>query len=230
MERSPLNKLSPELRNTIYAMTVCEPEGICLYVNNVLRTSELPPLQVSGLTETCKQIREECLPMMFSVNCFTFRTSILGEYQSFDERVVVDRSRLVKQKLQRALKSMGGGMAHIRTIEVDLGCFRMFDQVVREMTMYGTITKLKQVLSVTKADVVVVFGLQWAPEGLFPNSTLSDITLPPSDMEKAEHGVKGRIDGAKAELEMMYPPDYQDWKFMLTDCEATMHRLFDLLY
>lgn len=66
MENSSFAKLSPELRNQIYE----------LVLRSNRTTLELRDIKsYSGLTQTCRQIRAESLPMLFALNNFAFTTS-----------------------------------------------------------------------------------------------------------------------------------------------------------
>ncbi|KAK3708566.1 hypothetical protein LTR37_011461 [Vermiconidia calcicola] len=234
MERSPFEKLSAELRNTIYAMVVYEPCEIRFdwrEADDAWVTSEPGPLRGSGLTETCKQIREECLPMMFSMNCFTFRTSILGDSEELlDEQNVVGRLSLVTNKLKTALNSMGRGVADIRTIEIGLGCWNLIDGSMREIIMYGTITKLKQVLSVTEANVVAVFEVVWDAGWTGGEYKLLDLALPLSNRERAEHEVRRVLYSIRKELKSYIKRSGHDPTSNLDYFEACLYDLLDLLY
>lgn len=72
MELSPFSRLSAELRNEIYELTVILPESIAPAQpgnsNGTNKSVNLP-----GILHCCRQIREECLQMFYASNTFNFR-------------------------------------------------------------------------------------------------------------------------------------------------------------
>jgi len=72
MESSSLNKLPPELRNSIYELALCPAEDITFSMlgDSRLMSNPSPTQRVLALTATCKQIRDECLLMFYAQNEF----------------------------------------------------------------------------------------------------------------------------------------------------------------
>lgn len=78
MDASPLNKLPAELRNNIYELALHNPGGIdidVMFANKIITAQASQ--QLLALTETCKQIRQESLPLFYATNTFSFATSDL---------------------------------------------------------------------------------------------------------------------------------------------------------
>ena len=66
MENSTFAKLSPELRNQIYELVLSSNRA----------TLELHDIKAyNGLSQTCRQIRNESQPMLYGLNNFAFTTS-----------------------------------------------------------------------------------------------------------------------------------------------------------
>ncbi|KAK5129819.1 hypothetical protein LTR08_002796 [Meristemomyces frigidus] len=78
MDNSPFNDLPAELRVRIYTAALCPTEGvgISFALDKDWNTPNERPVYLSSkarllaLTATCKQMREECTPVFFSVNTF----------------------------------------------------------------------------------------------------------------------------------------------------------------
>lgn len=72
MEHSPLGKLAPELRNEIYKLVLCPPQGLRIH----LASPELKILPDSGystaLKQTCKQVFNESKGYLFADNRVSF--------------------------------------------------------------------------------------------------------------------------------------------------------------
>ena len=82
MDRSPLAKLPPELRNRIYDFTLtCDSpiKILCTTNPETRRLRAYSPIAARNhplaLTETCKQLHEECTQLFYAVNIFVFPAS-----------------------------------------------------------------------------------------------------------------------------------------------------------
>lgn len=66
---SPLGRLPPEIRNTIYTMTLAQPHGIIYWKSAWVPLEDGAPLtQALNIRATCKQIRDETESMFFDLN------------------------------------------------------------------------------------------------------------------------------------------------------------------
>ncbi|KAK4544186.1 hypothetical protein LTR36_004396 [Oleoguttula mirabilis] len=84
MDRSPLAKLSPELRNSIWKLLVTEDEP--LQVSVTLPTTVVPP----PITKVCRQIRSECHLMFYAMNTFRLDIPSGDECAAEGEAAVTD--------------------------------------------------------------------------------------------------------------------------------------------
>ncbi|KAK5681845.1 hypothetical protein LTS10_006378 [Elasticomyces elasticus] len=74
-EKPPLLDLCPELRNKIYDLVVSSPHGIIVLGNKSVDKAAIsapPPRGALALSQTCRQLRQETLPMLFSCNTVAF--------------------------------------------------------------------------------------------------------------------------------------------------------------
>ncbi|KAK3617701.1 hypothetical protein LTR56_025117 [Elasticomyces elasticus] len=90
-EKPPLLALAAELRNQIYDLVVPSHNGyIMLGMTSGNETDEEkaisppPPRGALAMSQTCQQLRQETLPMLFSCNTFFFRV----EYYLNDDELV----------------------------------------------------------------------------------------------------------------------------------------------
>ncbi|KAK3708567.1 hypothetical protein LTR37_011462 [Vermiconidia calcicola] len=126
MDDSPFGKLAPELRNTIYEMTVESPDQISLWFkksdNKTWRWSH--PVQELALPATCKQIRSESLPLFFSTNTFRLSSNILNELDGPVQRC--DSVSRHTQAIKIWIREIGEGAKYLRDVNIDLGQWNMF--------------------------------------------------------------------------------------------------------
>ncbi|CZT19171.1 uncharacterized protein RCC_05017 [Ramularia collo-cygni] len=73
--RCRLLELPPELRNAIYEYTLSQGTGGVVIKLGGTKPETRHPF---GLTETCKQIHQDCGDMIYRLNTFTFHTNIWG--------------------------------------------------------------------------------------------------------------------------------------------------------
>ncbi|KAK5731298.1 hypothetical protein LTR15_001237 [Elasticomyces elasticus] len=78
-KKPPLLGLAGELRNKIYDLVVPSPYGIIILgpifnkkAIKEMSTSPPPPRGALALSQTCRQLRQETLPMLFSCNTIVF--------------------------------------------------------------------------------------------------------------------------------------------------------------
>lgn len=78
MERSPLTRLPPELRNRIYELVLRSDDTIEIMDNGIvngrlaLYSRDAAESRILALTITCGKVRAECLQLFYSVNTFLF--------------------------------------------------------------------------------------------------------------------------------------------------------------
>jgi len=107
---SLLAKLSPEIRNLIYELALIEEADVEITVN-----------REAGLSETCRQIRQEFLGLYYSLN--TFRAMVFGrDYCALDF-------------IKRWLTHLGSrSCRHIRKVYIDLALDEASGLVCRSWT------------------------------------------------------------------------------------------------
>lgn len=125
MDNSPLSKLSAEIRNEIYELVLCPPGGIQIgLVDGTVAAVKLvdPPLEqkICSLLATCREIREECRPMLYGANFFQVNElSLPGENfrREWGEDVRV-------QRYSECMKKLQGVLPLIRKAQIDMGTWR----------------------------------------------------------------------------------------------------------
>lgn len=89
MDDSPLNKLSPELRNIIYAYAFTSPKRI------ELNTSGKDLKKQPGITRVCRQIRNESLLFFYNSNRFKFTFNKKSFFKGGERFLYPDLSRII---------------------------------------------------------------------------------------------------------------------------------------
>ncbi|KAK3711960.1 hypothetical protein LTR37_009272 [Vermiconidia calcicola] len=105
-------------------MTVKEESSIMLgfsYRSNGFGTKSL--VQGIGITATCKQIRSESLPLLFSTNSFVLDSDILSDLQEDYDEAGILHGHVSKQTqaIEDWLKAVGEGVKYLRRVTVELG-------------------------------------------------------------------------------------------------------------
>ncbi|KAI6829776.1 hypothetical protein KC340_g8510 [Hortaea werneckii] len=130
MDNSPLLKLSAEIRNEIYELVLCPPGGIQIaLVDGTVAAVKLvhPPveLKICSLLATCREMRENCRPMLYCANFFQVNELSLpgetsGRKEAKDVRV---------QRYSECMKKLQGILPLIRKAQIDMGtwCWRLND-------------------------------------------------------------------------------------------------------
>lgn len=86
MDDSPFRKLSAELRNTIYEYALVHDQSIDVHLRGQNRPTLLrhdAQYDLTALTATCKQARQEALPIFFNKNHFKICVRIKHLYNLF---------------------------------------------------------------------------------------------------------------------------------------------------
>ena len=80
MDKSPFQKLPPELRNRIYGDVLAQPKPIVLTRVwddwEMFRIKAPAPQQLLALTKTCKAINGESQQLFYTINTFRLKSSI----------------------------------------------------------------------------------------------------------------------------------------------------------
>ncbi|KAI7346896.1 hypothetical protein KC320_g7571 [Hortaea werneckii] len=130
MDNSPFSKLAAETRNQIYELVLCPPGGIQIgLVDGTVAAVKLvhPPLEqkICSLLATCREIREECRPMLYGANFFQVNElSLPGESFRWNEANRVQRYSECMRKLQ-------GALPLIRKAQIDMGTWHSSSDHVR---------------------------------------------------------------------------------------------------
>ena len=192
MDDSPLKKLSPELRNHIYELT--------LPLDGVFKIQEVKQFdgwrtkvrfQASSdqrhrfaLNQVCKEIRQECTPMLYGRNRFEIRYSC-GDCKT-PEKVV-----------QEFYHNIGPDVASwLRKINIDLKEFDWFwDQENASilldwlMEINALAVKIPQCVIEAAIDLSGLHG-----RVLFEHARMQTISLNMQDLTSALLGLESRID------------------------------------
>ncbi|KAI7322843.1 hypothetical protein KC315_g8693 [Hortaea werneckii] len=125
MDNSPFSKLAAETRNQIYELVLCPPGGIQIgLVDGIAAAVKLvhpPPEQgICSLLATCREIREECRPMLYGANFFQVNElSLPGE--AFRRKEARD---VRVQRYSECMKKLQGALPLIRKAQIDMGTWR----------------------------------------------------------------------------------------------------------
>ncbi|KAI7358643.1 hypothetical protein KC354_g9634 [Hortaea werneckii] len=125
MDNSPFSKLAAETRNQIYELVLCPPGGIQIgLVDGIAAAVKLvhpPPEQgICSLLATCREIREECRPMLYGANFFQVNElSLPGE--AFRRKEAKD---VRVQRYSECMKKLQGALPLIRKAQIDMGTWR----------------------------------------------------------------------------------------------------------
>jgi len=75
MEASPSSRLPAELRNQIYEHVLAHSDYISFSVAEAPYAAECREYKLLALTTTCRQLRWECIPILYSINNFTIHSA-----------------------------------------------------------------------------------------------------------------------------------------------------------
>ncbi|KAK5122117.1 hypothetical protein LTR85_004363 [Meristemomyces frigidus] len=158
METSPLNKLSREMRDRIYELTLTRPSPVVIqplagntmeYGHTVTKiilycptvVDEALAVTLTALRSTCTQTRDEATPFVFGSNAFEIRRSVDWDEDDSEELEIVGIVRVF-------LSSIGEkNAAHIKNLSIDLGVFYLEDLNTVEMSkIWKTLESLKTYL------------------------------------------------------------------------------------
>ncbi|KAK4633196.1 hypothetical protein CLAFUR0_03312 [Fulvia fulva] len=122
MDASPFNKLPAELRNNIYEFALTMPRDIELRCvdreedqSSVLQLGTSDARDHLRLLSTCKQIRQEALPLFFFCNCIKIHTDLFCTFnQALNEAAMHKASKALKD----LLVSLASGANHIRKVSL----------------------------------------------------------------------------------------------------------------
>lgn len=126
MDLSPLTKLPPELRNTIYDLASTTPGGVFIELSRDYRTDiwqwRLKPqtchLNPLALTQVSKEVREETLGAFFAVNNVSLIVPMLSNSPSPPN----PRPKPITFQIKKWLRELHPkDRAALKTIELDLG-------------------------------------------------------------------------------------------------------------
>lgn len=121
MEHSPFASLPAEIRNQIYSMALLSPQKMILDFEFLEEHSHLRiggPRHLLALTETCRQIRSEILPLFYSNRDFVVLNGNL-KWTADTKNVKSARSKEPLRLFRDWLRTIGFESARsIRTVEV----------------------------------------------------------------------------------------------------------------
>lgn len=122
MENSRLNKLPAELRLNIYELALTIPEGISLEIiydhqgePSGLEVVSKDARETLQLLNTCKQIRNEALPVFFSSNRFVIETRMMTDFDEADSDMRKDEAL---EGTKGWLASMSPWLPFIRNVAI----------------------------------------------------------------------------------------------------------------
>lgn len=113
MDRSPLRRLPPEIRNRIYQLVLVQPGGIFICATPTFEDAiwggleqtpppmSAPPFMLS-LLYTCKQVYQESIGMVYSMNTYTVaiwnwtKVSPITGFQDFIQRIGKQNSQALR--------------------------------------------------------------------------------------------------------------------------------------
>ena len=202
MSTSMFQKLAPELRNEIYELVLCQPDGVVVVDlqsgTPVLDCKTKQRRNLLALTKTCKQIHNEANTIFYSVNRFRLQSQQLGhdnDYEAVDEACVG-----WKGGLHEWLDIVGElNVARIGCIEVSVGTWKILKHGLEESSA-RSIQGLQWAFAKTHANVQITMMVQWhkwIQDGIGP----SCLGLPLNDHRSALRELEAFLKGQKRELE-----------------------------
>lgn len=187
MDNSPLNDLPAELRNEIYGYVLEGPRPITIQVESwrVKNKSRKHLKSALNLLSTCRQIREEGLPILLSGNKIILESSLSGN-SDFDQ----DKHQLstITKNAREWIRRFGVHGKHLKHIELtpcDWFAFDSVDDYLCDFYPFA-IRHLRSLFKCTQANPTLLVQFQCDEEGL-----TSDLTLALKDKEPAIEAVQG---------------------------------------
>lgn len=125
MERSPLNKLAAELRIKIYEFALVRDEGLQLSTAALVPRIRHPEdtLNLAALTETCKQIRQEAMPVLLGNNITLHSDASRGTYY-YTNGPQGSEIQMCFYKFEQWLHVLGPYVSSLRRLHLDLGIWQ----------------------------------------------------------------------------------------------------------
>ena len=198
MDRSPLAKLAPELRNRIYEIVLKseKPLKISLPVRGHKRSTrnssrKLPTLL--SLVATCREVRDEALQMLYASNEFEIQT---------DHHAHLHQATTFEKFVEQIGTTNAKALRSVRLSQFEMATMsgrRRFEETLKSLMRVRAVAKL-----VPRCDVKVQCRLGEISSGRYSNPTglvqldLQDLGLPWEELGKAVlDGRAGRLYGTR---------------------------------
>ncbi|KAK4504709.1 hypothetical protein PRZ48_002671 [Zasmidium cellare] len=234
MDNSPFNRLPAELRIRIYEFALVDD----IFVDAVWEepTTYRNLIGRQALLETCRQVRQEALPIFYS-SCFNFHTCVLEEWAE-DERLPYHGPFITF--LQEWLKTLGAHTKHLRKVKARyLAWFAYQEQDdILVQLLPRCIREIQDVFAQTRVRVELSFTVRWHAVG-GPESTETDVpvVVNPSDLPSSRNNVEnalqdeeGLIRKEQEELDFeLMEGDIEGMKSSLQRTRRIMNEFFDVL-
>jgi hypothetical protein len=196
MEECPLNRLPGELRNRIYELALFQSSGITVFVSGV-RPHLFKPTEtknILSLTETCKELRHESLPIFYQVNKFVLISKYLGERYSGD----INNAR--NTQWERGLCDWLGqlGARNINALshdEIDIGTSFLYSYVPSSESIWRSVASVPGHFK-EKTLVCMRTELDWTYE----SRRAFGISIPLNDSTAAQKAVDVALEEQRREL------------------------------
>ncbi|KAK5117804.1 hypothetical protein LTR85_008779 [Meristemomyces frigidus] len=212
MDCSPLKKLPPELRKSIYEYILCEHEEIHLSVKeSISLLKSLRPENKDGgaldcnlgITVACKEVRHESVGLFFAKNSFIVHADVMDWATSFTGCADLKaKTRMAVLILRGWLHSLGDNVRLLQSVEITLGQWDASESV--EAGPQFVLEAIKHFNAAFRGipikptiAVEVIWSMFWTWEG---NKGSSPIKLPlpslrlcRSAVEKAHNDAISRI-------------------------------------
>ncbi|KAK4546323.1 hypothetical protein LTR36_002000 [Oleoguttula mirabilis] len=236
MDASPLKALPPELRNLVYEYLLCGQEGIHLRIEDCLRPEDKhgEPLPCNlSITDTCKELREESLALLYGRNSFIIHTNAIDYYYCQDS----DGYKLFREKIRSSgftlrgwLQSLGENARLLTVVDLALGLWethRVRREVEAVHYVLSAIKHFHGIMYDSPTKFTVSLRLNWNADSWCDIGKDLHVKLDLSSLEACQSAVeRALVDGDSKLFAELRAADFKIREQELTRCRA---KLYDLL-
>ncbi|KAF2161027.1 hypothetical protein M409DRAFT_28634 [Zasmidium cellare ATCC 36951] len=231
MDKSPFNKLPAELRNRIYEFALADDISIDARSEEPIVYEDLTARL--AVTETCKQVRQEALPIFYS-SCHNFYTPILEDWPEDEQVPFLDEFVFF---LGAWLKKPNPYLNQLRRVRVHCSAWHANDErddvLVRILPL--CIREIQNVLAGTRARLELCFRAQCNDFGE-PQTGIPICVNPqdlPGSLKEAEIALQNEQSLIKGAQDLVAPEvtaeDIERLKYDLQRTRRIMGKFFDVL-
>lgn len=148
------------------------------------------------MTATCRQIRQEALPLFYSSNCFLFYTEVLHDWA--DEEITEREAEYCVAGVKNWHNILAARSSYLRHVRINFHT-RCTDDDKDECLVHRLpkwIADFQSIFAGTKTRLEVRLNIKWHP--LVDHSEVDEtlhpqLTVAPSDLEKCREDIKNQV-------------------------------------